>query len=455
MDVPETQYTTTTDGVSIAYQVVGQGPPDILFVNAAYISNCELVWDWPYTAPILNGMAARGRFILFDRRGAGLSDKVRSDNLPTLEARMDDIRAVMDAAGSERAVVMGVEDGGALCMLFAATYPERVSALIVVNASSRGSWAPDAPWLPTTETWDEGFAWIDAGWGTKQFVEELAAMVFGPTGEDPEFVDSYWRILRQTMTKADVLAAERMWQATDVRHVLPTIQAPTIVLHDHNVLDVEIEETKYIASQIWGATMFEVGGDDEWGQVLEHIDRFMGTIQAEEVDLDRVLATVLFTKIVDSATSATDLGDAKWREIVEGHDQVSKALIGRYRGTYVNSTGDGLIATFDGPARAVRCAQALAEAVKTHGVEIRAGLHTGEVALGEGDPAGIGVDVAAKVAAMGGSSEVWASSTVKDLTAGSGLTFEDAGEHELTGVSDRWHLYKVLNDQASAPIGVP
>ena len=445
MEIPETRYATTADGVSIAYQVGGSGPPDILHLNSAYVSNVELEWEWPFLAELMRGLTARGRLIRFDRRGTGLSDKVGGRQLPTLEARMDDIRAVMDAAGSERAVLFGTEDGNALCFLFAATYPERTSGLVAVNPVSRGSWAPDAPWLDTEETWQEYLALLEAGWGTPEFMQYLVETLMPRFASDPAFVRDWGRLIRQSISRADALAVDRMWKDTDVRHVLPTIQAPTLVVDNALILSSPEEESRYIASKIPIATFSQVGGAAEpWADLWAQLDRFLASLAAEESEFDRVLATVLFTDIVDSTSTAAEVGDARWRELIAEHDQLCRALVGRFRGTYVKSTGDGALATFDGPARGVRRALALAEALEPHGLRIRAGLHTGEIAIGPDDVTGIGVHVAARVAALGGASEVWTSSTVKDLVAGSGLSFSDAGEHELKGVPERWHLYRVV-----------
>jgi class 3 adenylate cyclase len=434
--------------ISIAYQATGSGPPDLLFVNSAYVSNVDLIWEWPVLAPFLRGLAARGRLMVFDRRGSGLSDSVSGDHLPTLEARMDDIRAVMDAVSSERAILLGLDDGAALCFLFAATHPDRTEALIALNAVSRGSWAPDAPWLETEAGWDRWFEMLETGWGTPEFAQYVASDVFPSLGDDPEFVRDYWRIIRHSITKADALANDRMWEDTDVRHVLPTIQTPTLVLHNPAVRATQgvAEESAYIANRIPGAEFVELDGnqaDALW--TLPEIDRFIASLRDEAAELDRVLATVLFTDIVDSTQKAADLGDRAWRDLLERHHATVRAMLGRYRGKEIDTAGDGFFATFDGPARGVRCARAIIDAVKRLGLEVRAGLHTGEVeTLGE-NVGGIAVHIGARVGALAVNSEIMVSQTVKDLVAGSGLTFEDAGEHELKGVPDRWHLYRVVS----------
>jgi class 3 adenylate cyclase len=447
VDIPEVRYATTSDGVSIAYQVVGASPPDLVFINAPYISNIELVWEWPPAASLLRGLAARGRLILFDRRGTGLSDKVSADRFPTLEARMDDIRAVMDAAGTERAILAGVEDGAALCFLFAATYPDRVAALIAYQGASRGSWAPDAPWLLTEEAWEEWFQHVERDWGTREFVHGLVEETFPSRLGDAEFIRGYWRLVRQSITKSDMVAVDRMWKDTDVRDVLPTIQAPTLVTFTQAIHDVPgaADESRYVASRIPGAVLAETETTDvDIAFALPSIDQFLASLRAEEAQFDRVLATVMFTDIVGSTTKAAELGDRAWGEVVEQHHATVRAMLGRYRGMEVDTAGDGFFATFDGPARAVRCARSIVEAVRPLGIDIRAGVHTGEVETIDGKVGGIAVAIGSRIGGFAGAAEVWASSTVKDLTAGSGLVFEDAGEHELNGVPDRWHLYRVI-----------
>jgi class 3 adenylate cyclase/pimeloyl-ACP methyl ester carboxylesterase len=447
VNVPETRYATTADGVSIAYQVVGSGPPDIVFINSAYISNVELVWEWAVAAPFLRGLASRGRLIPFDRRGTGLSDSVSGDRLPTLEARMDDIRAVMDSAGSDRSILLGFEDGAALSFLFAATYPDRVAALIAVHPASRGSWAPDAPWLSTEQEWAEYFDQVEASWGTPEFAQSLAETIFPSRANDPEFVRSYLRLVRHSVSKADAMAIERMWKDTDVRRVLPAIQAPTLVTHNPAIHDMPsaAEESRYIADHIPGAAFFQAESADDvsFEGALLPIDRFLASLREEEAQFDRSLATVLFTDIVGSTARAAAIGDADWHELLARHHSTIRAMLGRYRGREVDTAGDGFFATFDGPARAARCAGAIIEAVRPLGIEVRAGVHTGEVEMIDDKVAGIAIAIGARIGALAGPSEVLASSTVKNLTAGSGLVFEDAGRHELKGVPDRWHLYRI------------
>jgi class 3 adenylate cyclase len=448
VEIPETRYAVTADGVHIAYQVFGDGPVDIVLMNSAYMSNVEITWEWDENARMFRWLAARGRVALIDRRGTGLSDGVNADTPPTLEARMDDIRAVMDAAGFERAVLFGLEDGAAQCFLFAATYPERTTAIIAFGGSSRGSWAPDAPWQWTQEEWQESIE-AAAAWGTRAFVARMTEAVFPARVGDERFMGMYGRVMRHSMSPAAAVTSEIMWRDTDVRHVLPLIQAPTLIAHVTDDPVEPIEEGRSIAAHIPGAILLELPGAEHAWQLLSHgaerLDRFLAELRDVEAGFDRVLATVVFTDIVGSTERAVAMGDPAWRDLLERHHATVRALIGRFRGKEVGTAGDGFLATFDGPARAVRCASAIAEAVRPLGIEIRAGVHTGEVETIDGQVGGLAVHIGARVGAMAQPSEVLVSQTVKDLVAGSGLGFEDAGEHELKGVPDRWRLYRVVD----------
>lgn len=449
VDIPQTRYAKTFDGVRIAYQVFGSGPLDFVYMNSAFISNVEIAWEWEYGSAPFRWFAERGRVALLDRRGTGLSDGVSAETPPTLEARMDDIRAVMDAAGFERAVLYGVEDGAAQCLLFAATYPERTQAVITFGAASRGSWAPDAPWAWTEEEWGEEIDRVREGWGTPEFSEWMTAHVFPSRKGDQAFTRDYGRAMRHALSPSAAVTSELLWRDTDVRHVLPLIQAPTLVAHVTDDPVEPIEEGRYIASHIPGAILNELPGDEHWWTMLQRsgadrIEQFLADLTDMQDDFDRVLATVLFTDIVGSTEVAATLGDRAWRDLLERHHATVRALLGRFRGVEVGTAGDGFVATFDGPARAVRCALAITDAVRSLGIEVRAGAHTGEVSTIDGTIGGMAVHVGARVASMAGSSEVLVSSTVKDLTVGSGLRFDDVGEHELKGVPDSWRLYRVV-----------
>ena len=445
-EAPETRYAKTFDDVHVAYQVVGDGPDDLVFVPYDY-SNLEANWELPQYAAFVRGLAKHARVILLDCRGIGASDRGLSASTPTIEARMDDIRAVMDAAGSSRACLFGIERGATLCFPFAATYPERASAVVVLGAAAAGSRADDYPWGWTHEEWEPWLERIDREWGSEAFVRDLAKWVSPSEAGDPAFLRVIGHLLRLAASPGDAQAHDRMNRDTDVRHVLPTIQAPTLVIHRTGDLVEPVEQGRYIAEHIPGATFLELPGEDHiWplDEIVPHIAQFLRSIREHEASFDRVLATVLFTDIVGSTEKTARLGDRAWRELVQRHHAAVRALLGRYRGSEVDTAGDGFFATFDGPARAVRCARTIADAMRPLGIEIRAGVHTGEVETIDGKVGGIAVVIGARVGALAGASEVLVSQTVKDLTAGSGLVFEDVGEHELKGVPDRWRLYRVV-----------
>jgi class 3 adenylate cyclase len=444
---PETRYAKTVDGVHIAYQVIGDGPVDLVLVG--WLTNLEHIWTWRRPAVFFRNLASHARLILLDRRGTGLSDHAsEAARAKELDARMDDIRAVMDAAGSERAVLLGIEDGFALTALFAATYPERTVALIAFGSTARTAWAPDYPFGMTPEEFADDLAAVERSWGTRALVEAWMPYVFPDHLHDEDTIEMYGAWMRAGGGPGDAVTWYEVDWDLDVRDILPAIRVPTLVLHRTGDLAVPIENGRYIAEHIAGATLIELPGDEHgWtvaDDVPDHLWAFIQQLRREEAEFDRVLASVLFTDIVGSTTKASELGDHDWRALVERHHSVTRGLLGRYRGTEVDTAGDGFYATFDGPARAVRCAQAIVEAVRPLGIEVRAGVHTGEVQQIDGKVGGIAVAIGARVAANAAPSEVLVSQTVKDLVAGSGLAFEDAGEHELKGVPERWHLYRVV-----------
>lgn len=451
MKPPETVYAKTVDNVHIAYQVFGDGPVDLV-ATLGQVSDVDQAWDVPEIASLLWRMASFSRVIFFDQRGNGCSDK--DLGTATFEAGMDDVRAVMDAVGSERALQFGFQDGGIMCGLFAASFPERTSGLILMNSTPRGLWAPDWPGGWTVEEWEENSAWIDAAWGTLAFTEEWFRWMAPNHAQDASSVARFARLLRSALSPGSMIALNEMLRDSDVRAILPTIQVPTLVLHSTDNPVEPIESGRYLAERIPGATLVELPYADHtvmWENVdavIEAIERFARRIQHDETEFDRVLATVLFTDIVDSTAQGAAAGDRAWTEIRGQHDQIVRANLARFRGREIKTMGDGFLATFDGPARGVRCAEAIAMGVRSLGIEIRAGLHTGEVAFDSDDISGLGVTIGARVGAKAGASEVLVSQTVKDLVAGSGLSFEDAGEHELKGVPDRWRLYRVTNEVA-------
>jgi class 3 adenylate cyclase len=454
VDIPETRYAKTADGVHIAYQVFGDGPVDILFVMG-WVTHIEKMWTEPRFARFFTKLASFSRVMVFDKRGVGLSDRVSEDRLPSLEVRMDDARAVMDTVGSERAVVLGVSEGGPMAMLFAATYPERTIGLIVYGTSACWNNAPDYPWSVPSEDrsaemkeWDER---RDRLWGTKELASEYMAESFAPAlAHDEPTLTWIADYMRNAASPGAVGALSEMNRSIDVRSALPAIHVPTLVMARDGDIEYPVAETKWMADQIRGARFVSSPGDEHLfvmgnqDALLDEIERFVTTVREDEADLDRVLATVMFTDMVGSTEKAAALGDKGWRDLVERHHGVVRAMLGRFRGKEVDTAGDGFFATFDGPARGVRCAQAIIPAVRDLGIEVRAGVHTGEVETIAGKVGGIAVNVGARIASLAAPSEVLVSHTVQGLVSGSGLRFEDAGEHELKGVPDRWHLYRVV-----------
>jgi pimeloyl-ACP methyl ester carboxylesterase len=445
MRVPETRYAKTIDSVHVAYQLVGDGPVDVVFVMG-WVTNVESMWEEPAFARFLDRLSSFSRLILFDKRGVGLSDRVPDDRLPDLETRMDDVRAVMDAAGSERAVVMGVSEGGPMSMLFAATYPERTIALVLY-----GTAADFTTRQPAYKGDDAAYlARMEASWGTEAFARHEIAAWGAPGHEDDDrlvaWLASY---MRRSASPSAAIALERMNREINAAHALGSIHVPTLAIARTDDLDFPVEESRRTAERIVGSTFVELPGNEHFpwvgpqDDILDAVERFVGELGEIEAGLDRVLATVLFTDIVGSTETAAELGDRRWKELLEEHHRRVRGQLARFRGTEVDTAGDGFFATFDGPARAVRCARAIAEAVAPLGVRIRAGVHTGEVETIDGKVGGLGVVIGARVGALAGPSEVVVSQTVRDLVAGSGLSFEDAGEHELKGVPDRWRLYRV------------
>jgi class 3 adenylate cyclase len=435
---PKTQY-AKSGNVHIAYQVIGDGPLDLVFVPG-FVSHLEYQWEHPRPARFLERLASFSRLICFDKRGTELSDRV--DGTATLEERMDDVRAVMDAVGSDRAAVMGMSEGGPMCALFAATYPERTLALIMYGAVARMAWAPDHPWGRTRDQHEARLAGVEQLWGTGASVEMYAPSLAGDA--------SYrkWQAVNERVSASPgaVLAVLQMNWEIDARHVLPTIRVPTLVLHRIDDRAVKVDEGRYIAEHISGAKYVELPGDDHvpWSgdtnAVGEEIEEFL-TGGRHGQDTDRVLATVLFTDIVGSTERAAALGDRAWRDFLEGFYALARRELARFRGREVDTAGDGIFAAFDGPARAVRCAEAISAGIRPLGIEIRAGLHTGECEVIDDKVGGIAVHIGARVRALADPGEVLVSSTVKDLVAGSGLRFVDRGVHALKGVPGEWRLF--------------
>jgi class 3 adenylate cyclase/pimeloyl-ACP methyl ester carboxylesterase len=448
-EIPQTRWAVAPDGTYLAYQVFGGGPVDVLYVPG-FASHLEVYWEYPAAARFFRRLGSIARVIFFDKRGTGLSDRVSA--FADLDTMMDDVRTVLDAAGSQRTVLWGDgPDGGGACAVFAASHPDRARALVWWEARARVLFAPEYPWGLEGTAYDGYLSdeELVAVWGTLDGADQMLRYV-GCSSLVGEPAAQRWiaKFYRYSATPGWAVAFSHMYDTIDVRTALSSLQVPTLVVKR---VAAEREEGEHLAARIPGARLallseFEdfppfLGDQDETFRV---VGSFLDSVSDEESELDRVLATVLFSDIVDSTATAAVMGDTRWRTLIEHHDQLARGLVARYRGTFVRGTGDGMLATFDGPARAVHCAQAMVETARALGVEVRAGAHTGEITFGGNDLAGIGVHVAARVAAMAGPGEVWASSTVKDLTAGSGLAFEDRGEHELKGVPDRWHLYRVV-----------
>ncbi len=428
-------------GVDIAYHVVGDGPVDLVYVEGAF-THLEVAWELPQYRRWCESLAEFTRLIRFDKRGLGMSDRV--PGATTLEERMDDIRAVMDAVGSERAAVMGESEGGPLSMLFAAAHPERTVGLVLQGAEVRERRDAEWPWGEGTDEEAEAYyASIPERWGRGNGFKLLV-----PSVGDVEWGRAWFgRLAQHAATPAAWEAFARMAFDIDVRHVASTINVPTLIVHAIEDQVCHVENARFLARTIRGARYVELEGGDHvpWFEpdvVIAEIREFL-TGKREASTVDRVLATVLFTDLVGSTERAAELGDRRWRDLVEQHHAAVRRELGRFDGREVDTAGDGFFATFDGPARAIRCAQAIIEAVRPLGLDVRAGLHTGEVEVVDGKVAGIAVNIGARVAARADTGEVLVSSTVKDLVAGSGIEFDDRGAAALKGVPGEWRLFAV------------
>jgi pimeloyl-ACP methyl ester carboxylesterase len=444
MRLPETRY-VKSGPYNIAYQVVGEGELDLLWIHG-FVSNVELAWEEPRLASFLSRLASFSRLITFDKRGTGMSDRVPRDELPTLEERMEDVVAVLDAAGSERAALFSHSEGGPLAALFAATHPERTVALVTAGIFAKRVWSPDYPWAPKPEARAKEIEELERNWGTDADVEHLAPSA----ARDEAFRDRLAAYFRRSASPGAAAALIRMNTGIDVCDVLPTISVPSLVLHRTGDLDASVEEGRWIAERIPGAEFVELPGDDHlpWAgdqdQLLDEVERFLTGRRPPAVP-DRVLATVLVTDIVGSTERAAELGDRRWRELLEQHYALVRGQLSELGGEEVDTAGDGFLATFEGPGRAIRAAMEIAERTGTLGIPIRAGVHTGECERIGGKIGGIAVHIAARIGAAARPGEVLVSRTVKDLIAGSGIVLEDRGAQSLKGVPDEWHLFAVAS----------
>jgi class 3 adenylate cyclase len=439
IDVP-TRY-ADSDGVSIAYQVHGEGELDLVLVPG-FVSHVELLWEEPRVARFLRRLSTFARLILFDKRGQGLSDRPVAP--PTLEDSMGDLRAVLEAARSESAAILGVSEGGPMSALFAATYPERVSSLVLYGTYARMVEAPDFPQGMPEEVLDRWGKMMVREWGTP-----VGAAFWAPSAGDAEFQRWWARLLRQGTSRAGAIALMDLYREIDIRPILSSIDVPTLVLHRTGDRIVFVQQGRYLAEEIPDARFVELDGTDHlaWtgdqDALLDEVEEFLvGSRRAREPE--RALATVLFTDIVGSTERAAELGDRRWRDLLERHDAAVRRQLSVHRGREVKTMGDGFLAAFDGPARAIRCAQAIEEAVGDVALEVRAGIHTGEVELIGDDVSGMAVNIGARIGALAGGAEVLVSSTVRELVVGSGLEFADRGAHSLKGAPGEWRLFAVL-----------
>jgi pimeloyl-ACP methyl ester carboxylesterase/class 3 adenylate cyclase len=439
MAQPETRYTKAGE-LNIAYQVVGEGPIDLVYVPG-WVSNVELGWDEPLYARFLNRLASFSRLILFDKRGTGLSDRVPRNELPALEDRIDDLKAVLSAIGSERAALLGHSEGGNFALLYAATYPDRTIAVITAGVFAKRIWSEDYPWAPTLEARAAEIEYTETNWGNPEVFRQ-----YMPSAADDEAVlNRLGTYFRRSASPGDAAQLLRINSNIDTRDILPTIRVPTLMIHRTGDQDANVEEGRWIASRIPGAKFVEIPGNDHipWvgdsDVILDMIQEFLTGVRGPESS-DRVLSTVLFTDIVGSTSRASQIGDAEWHDTLERHDRLARSYVDQYRGRLIKSTGDGILAVFDGPARAVRCAQQLRDALAREGLAIRCGVHTGEIELRGDDVAGVAVHIAARIEGLAGPGEVLVSRTVTDLVSGSGLSFEPRGERPLEGVPGTWAL---------------
>jgi pimeloyl-ACP methyl ester carboxylesterase len=440
MRPPETRF-VQVDGLSIAYQVVGDGPIDLVHIPG-FVSNVELAWEEPLFARFLERLAGFSRLILFDKRETGMSDRVPTNQLPTLEQRMDDLVAVLDAVGSDQAALFSHSEGGSLAVLFAATYPQRIRALTTAGIFAKRVWSPDYPWAPTPEERARSIEQVELDWGGTSWLIDLVPSA----ASDEQLLRRLASYLRRSASPGAAAALMRMNTSIDTRSALPLIQAPTLVLHRTGDRDAKVDEGRWIASQIPNARFVELPGDDHipWvgdaELVLDLVEEFLtGTPPTHP--MDRQLATLLFIDLVASTETAASLGDHAWRDLLGRHQSEVRRQLARFRGRELDTAGDGFLACFDGPARAIQAAIAIRDVTERDGLQLREGIHTGEVEVHGEKFAGIAVHIGARIAAAASTGEILVSRTVRDLVSGSGLEFQDRGLFQLKGVAETWQLY--------------
>jgi class 3 adenylate cyclase/pimeloyl-ACP methyl ester carboxylesterase len=442
--VPETRYVRSFDGVHIAYQVVGDADLDLV-LSPGFVSHVEHSWEEPSMARFLRRLGSFSRLIVFDKRGTGMSDRIPDGRPALLEDRVNDIVALMDAVGSQRAAIMGVSETGAVAFLFAAAYPERTKALIACGTfAGEGITGPSYPWAPTPGDL-ESLEYLESHWGRgAMYVEDFVPSL----ADDSRYVEWFAKLERLAASPGAAVALARQTMQIDVRNILPSIRVPTLVLHRREDRAVPVATGRYIADQIPGAKFVELPGENHWPWIgderaVEEIQEFL-TGMRDSPEPDRVVATVMFIDIVDSTRQAATLGDRRWTDLLAGFYASVRRELDRYRGREISTAGDGFFVTFDGPARAIRCAIALTESVGRLGLQVRVGIHTGEVERLDADLGGLAVVIGARVGAMAAPGEILVSRTVADLVAGSDLAFESRGKRDLKGVPGDWELYAVV-----------
>jgi class 3 adenylate cyclase len=436
---PETRY-AWNGGVALAYQVIGEGPLDLVYLQG-WCSHVDMNWESPYLAGLLHALAGHARLIITDRRGFGCSDRFSPTDIPPFEVFADDILLVMDAVGSDRAAVFATWDCALIAMLWAAAHPERAAGLILADAFVTYAATPETPWMPTPEQWEE------------RIEKDLSGVPDSVGGADEQ--GWFRRYIRASIAPGAHMAEIRRYLDTDVRTVLSSVHVPTLLLQDSQGTSVTAPEAgRYLRDHIPGAGLVELPGNDlfhwYWGTeaIAANVQTFLAQVGEDEADRDRVLATILFTDIVRSTEKLAELGDRRWRALVQQHHSIVRALLGRFRGTEVDTAGDGFFASFEGPVRALRCAQAILDSVRPLGIEVRAGLHTGECDLIDDKVGGLAVNIGSRICDMAGPSEVLASQTVKDLVAGSGLRFEERGTRQLKGIPGEWGIFALAPERA-------